>query len=261
MDSNLNLNNPNAFIIENKEQIREITLKFHDIKKQISSEITVDLFLERLNSIKGLTTESIQSIKSYLEQHSNKEKFLESIQNKISVQLEQINNFLYFNCSEVSNSYSNIDNYQKSFDTNLNREVESKLNGIKTLTKNVLQLNDEKKNIYLKTNTDFFKTNNMPPFNYQNTIVLQKNGLENKKGSSESLIKKIVEEKENAALKDIDENIKGYKNIMNMQKDLYEEYKKIETDFIKQIHDFNCFENARNSNQMEKMLIEENILF
>ena len=46
-----------------------------------------------------------------------------------------------------------------------------------------------------------------------------------------------------------------------MQEELFKEYKKVENDFIKQINDFNCFENASGLNKKEKMLIEENILF
>lgn len=263
MDSNLNLSNPNTFIIQNKSQIHEITSIFKDIQDRIKTDITLDSFLTQLESIEGISPESIEPIKSFLNKYTNENKnqIFDSIKSNLSKQLDEINNFLYNNCVEVNGSSPNVEIIKEPFDSKLNEQVKLKLNGITTLTEDVLKLNEDRKQIYMKSNLDFFTKNNMPPFNYQHTIVLQNNANENKKVNSESLIKSIVDKKENAALKNINDNIKGYKHIMNMQEDLFNEYKKIESDFIKQINDFNCFENASGLNKKEKMLIEENILF
>lgn len=263
MDSNLNLSNPNTFIIQHKSQIHEITSIFKDIQDRIKTDITLDSFLTQLESIGGIPPESIEPIKSFLNKYTNENKnhIFDSIKSNLSKQLDEINNFLYSNCTEVNGSSPNVEIIEEPFDSKLNEQVELKLKGITTLTEDVLKLNEDRKQIYMKSNLDFFTKNNMPPFNYQHTIVLQNNANENKKVNSESLIKSIVDKKENAALKNITDNIKEYKHIMNMQEDLFNEYKKIESDFIKQINDFNCFENASGLNKKEKMLIEENILF
>lgn len=187
------------------------------------------------------------------------QEVFDKILKRIKSQIKQTLKFLLNSIEEEPSEKDNgIQIIKEDKDENLSKKINDKTERLKGMIEKIKVKSQEKEQFFLEEAKGLFEKFSLPPSNLEPKIHL----VNSEKGMTlkfEELVSLLVEKKEQEGIKFLSKMMESYEKENDIEKKLFEEYKSVEEEFLKQSQNYEIL--RKGPQKKEQLLIKSNILF